>query len=125
MLECAVVFPVVFTLLIGMMVGALGVFRYDEVALLAREGARYASVHGTQYAKVTGKTAATAADVYNNAILPKTVGLDTTQLTYSVTWSPNNQPGGAVTVTVKYNWVPEWFWSSMSFTSTSVMTVSY
>ena len=36
-LECAVVFPVVFLLLFGLLIGALGVFRYQQVASLARE----------------------------------------------------------------------------------------
>jgi len=29
------------------MIGGMGIFRYQELATLAREGARYAVVHGT------------------------------------------------------------------------------
>jgi Flp pilus assembly protein TadG len=125
MLECAVLFPAAFTIIVGMIIGALGIFRYSELACLAREGARYAAVHGATYAQVTGKTAATASDVYNNAILPEVVGLDTSQLTYSVTWNPNNTPGNTVTVKLSYNWIPEAYWGTMTLESTSVMTVAY
>ena len=54
LVEAAIVYSVLFQLLIGMIVGGLGVFRYQQVASLAREGARYASVRGTQYATNTG-----------------------------------------------------------------------
>ena len=47
--EAALVFPLVFFLLLALVVGAMGVFRYQEVATLAREAARYASTHGRQY----------------------------------------------------------------------------
>ncbi len=40
----------------------MGIYRYQQVASLAREGARYASVHGSQYAADTGNAAATASD---------------------------------------------------------------
>jgi hypothetical protein len=46
--ECAIVLPVTFFLLFALVVGGMGVFRYQEVATLAREGARYASTHGHQ-----------------------------------------------------------------------------
>jgi hypothetical protein len=71
-----------------MAVVGLGVFRYLQVAAAAREGARYASVHGGQWASEQNSgTLTTPTDVYNNAILPHAVGLDTSQLTYSVTWA--------------------------------------
>src|SRR6266404_7733612 len=47
--EFAVVAPVTFLLILGLIVGGLGVFRYQEVAHLAREATRYASTHGGQY----------------------------------------------------------------------------
>ena len=125
LLECAVVFPVVFLLLFGLLVGALGVFRYQQVASLAREGARYASVHGSQYQQVTGKPAATAADVYNNAIAPRAVILDPSQLTSSVTWNPDNRQGSTVTVQVTYQWVPEAYLGGLTLSSTSTMPMSY
>jgi len=137
-LENAIVMSVMFLLILGVIVLGMGVFRYQEMAYLAREGARWASVHGTQYATDTGNTAATASDVYNNAILPKVAALDTTQLSYSVTWNTSNAPyhtytdannnvvkvANTVTVTVSYHWVPESYFGGMTLASTSVMPMS-
>ena len=123
--ESAVVLPAFFLFTLGLIVGALGVFRYQEVASLAREATRYASVRGAQYAQATGKSAATPSDVYENAIRPNAVGLDMTRLSYAVSWSPDNRQGGLVTVRVTYRWVPEAFLGGMDLTSTSTMAVSF
>jgi Flp pilus assembly protein TadG len=126
--------------MVGTVIVAMGIYRYQLVATLAREGARYASVHGTQYATDTGNAAASASDVYNNAILPMAVGLDTSALTYSVTWNtknsptsynPNSTPPGEpiyndVIVTVNYQWSPEFYITGpLTLTSTSKMPMSY
>ena len=76
LVEFAVVGPVALLLLIGLVVMAMGVYRYQQVAALAREGSRYASVHGGMYAKETGNTAATQQDIHNNAVLAYAGGLD-------------------------------------------------
>ena len=52
--ETAIVLPVVMMLTLGTCSTAMGVYYYQLVATLAREGARYASVHGSQYAAVRG-----------------------------------------------------------------------
>ena len=123
--EFAMVAPLVVLLLFGLIVGGLGVFRYQEVASLAREGARYASVHGYKYSQVTGKAAATATDVYTNAIQPRMVILDPNSLNYTITWNPDNQQGSTVTVTVTYQWVPEALLGGITLGSTSTMPISY
>jgi Flp pilus assembly protein TadG len=125
LMECAVVFPLTFLLLLGLIVGALGVFRYQEVASLAREGARYASVRGYQYQLATSKPAADAAAVYNNAIAPRAVILDPSRLSSTVTWNPDNKQGSTVTVTVTYQWVPEAFLGGLTLSSTSTTPISY
>jgi Flp pilus assembly protein TadG len=129
--------PIVFFLVFAIIVGGLGVFRYQEVAALAREGARWASVHGGQYQEETGQPAATPADVYTNAILPGAVGLDPAQLSYTVTWNQNNWPlwvdedaevpiGNTVTVTVSYQWFPELILvGPFTLTSTSTAQMIY
>jgi Flp pilus assembly protein TadG len=132
--EFAVVGPIVLLFLLGLLIGGMGVFRYHEVALLAREGSRWASVHGTQYALDTGYPAATATDVYNNAIAPHALGLDKTQLSYTVTWNTDNHPyhtmivnnqvvavTNTVTVTVNYQWVPEAFLGGITLSSSSTV----
>jgi Flp pilus assembly protein TadG len=135
--ESVVVMPVLVFLVLATLVGGYGVFRYQQIALLAREGARYASVHGGQYQLETGNSAATAQDVYNNAILPYAVNLEPSQLSYSVTWNANNMPysvngdyetptNNTVTVTVNYNWFPEaYLVGPIVLSSTSTMPMSY
>jgi len=135
--ESVLVLPTLFFLILATVVGGYGIFRYQQIAMLAREGARYACVHGGQYQQETGNTAATAQDVYNNAILPYATSLDLTQLTYSVSWSSSNMPyslssdyekpiGNTVTVTVRYNWVPELYLvGPITLSSTSTMAMSY
>jgi len=137
-LETAIVLPVVFMLTLGTCSTAMGIYYYQLVATLAREGARYASVHGTQYKADTGNSAATAQDVYNNAVLPMAVGLNPSNLTYSVSWNTSNSPNHAnpnppgqpvynsVIVTVTYQWTPDFYITGpLSLTSTSVMPMSY
>lgn len=124
MVEFAIVAFLTFFLIIGLIVGGAGVFRYVEVASLAREASRQASVHGTQYAKDTGNAAWTATDIYNNVIKPQAAILDLAKLTYSVTWTTSNSPthtviannqlvvvSNKVTVTINYQWIPEAFQS--------------
>jgi Flp pilus assembly protein TadG len=123
--ECAMVYPVTFLLLFGLIIGGLGVFRYQQVASLAREGARYASVHGAKYAQSTGRPAATPLTVYQQAILPRAVAFDPSRLTYNVTWSPDNRQGSDVTVQVTYAWVPEGYLGGITLSSTSTMRMSY
>jgi Flp pilus assembly protein TadG len=127
LVEAAIVLPVAFLLILGSIVVGLGVFRYVEVASLAREGARWASVHGSNYQQETGTTAATAQEVYNKAILPNVVSMDTSKLSYSVTWNPDNVPPDAtVSVTVSYQWFPEvYLVGPITVSSKSTMAMSY
>ena len=134
--ECAVIGPLTFVFVIGLILGAIGIFRYQEVASLARRGARWATVHGQQYAKDTGNAAATPQDIYNQAIVPYAVGYDLSKLNSSVTWNQSNAPyeevvvGGnlvatqnTVSVTVSYQWL-DGFFGGITLSSTSVMPMS-
>jgi Flp pilus assembly protein TadG len=137
--EAAVVYPVLFLLILGLIVGGLGIFRYQETASLAREAARYAMVHGTQYAKDANVSAPTPTDIYNAVILPKAIALDPNQLSYTITYNTSNTPYhttvdangntvpvyNTVTVTITYNWIPEFFLGGITLTSTSSMQMSY
>ena len=135
--ESVVVLPILLFLIFATVVGGYGVFRYQQIALLAREGSRYASVHGGQYQAETGKAAATSQDVYTNAIAPYATSLDLSQLSYSVTWKSSNMPssvvkeyekptGNTVTVTVSYKWFPEvYLIGPITLSSTSTVPMSY
>jgi Flp pilus assembly protein TadG len=135
LVEFAVIAPVLVAVLFGAVIGGLGAYRYHQVACLAREGARYASVHGLDYAREQGVPAATQDSIYNAVILNNSAGLDPAHLTCTVTWDKSNQPhqmlpdgtvvNNVVTVTVSYQWIPELLFGNVTLTSTSKMPMSY
>jgi len=85
LVESAFALSATLILVIGLLVGALGVFRYQEMAYVARETARYASVHGMQFAtNSNGGTAITQDNLITYA-KGKCVALDTSRLTVTVT----------------------------------------
>jgi hypothetical protein len=135
--ECAIILPVTFLLMLSLLVGGMGIFRYQEVATLAREGARYASTHGHQFRKDAGlplgDSTAWSSDIFQNGISPMVVNLDASSLTYQVNWpdvvnqpgKPDNWPGSQVTVTVTYQWFPEMYIAGpVTLTSTSSMPIT-
>lgn len=119
LVETAIVLPVTFFLILALVVGVLGVFRYQEVASLTRAAGRYASTHGAQYRKDAGLAKGTAADwqtdIHAKAISPSMIMLDPELLTFQASWpdvanlpgQPDNWPKSHVTVTITYQWVPE------------------
>jgi Flp pilus assembly protein TadG len=99
LVESAFVFPIVMLLVAGLMVGAMGVFRYQEMAYLAREAARFAAAHGGQYQKenaaaITQGTLpnVTSAYITSNVVQANAVNLDTSQLQVTVNF--NTTSGG-------------------------------
>jgi Flp pilus assembly protein TadG len=137
MLETALVYPALVLFLVGSMMIGLGVCAWQELTALAREGARYASVHGALYANATSNAMATQSSVYSNAISPMASGLDTSQLTYSVTWSDAGEMPtykdkngktqvNYVTVTLTYQWYPAAYLTGpITLTGTAVMPMSF
>ncbi len=152
--ESAVVYSVTMLLLLGMLVGGLGVFRYQEVAHLAREGSRYASTHGGRYSQdgipqQTGVPAVASSADLLAYLQTRAVMLDPSKLQVTASWSaagnvtpsnypyyvntnPNLSPPGQqvitnnVTVTVSYQWFPEcYLFGPFTLTSTSTMPMSY
>jgi Flp pilus assembly protein TadG len=82
------------------------VWIYTTLAELSREGSRYAAVHGSSSKVPAGGTPfnqANAVAAIRTAILPHAIGLVPAALTVTATWSPNNDPGSMVTVTVTYS----------------------
>ena len=142
MAETAIVLSLLMMLMIGLIVMGMGTVRYQQVAGLAREAARYGSVRGASYKSNTGSAMATPATIYTNAILPMSTGLDTTKLSYSVVWDNANQGPvylsdpttnkytvNYITVTVSYQWQSESFpgfsSTTRTLTSTSRIPMSY
>lgn len=144
LVEFALVSSLGMLLLLGLLAGCLGIFRYQQVAALAREAARYASVHGSDYTKdASGHPNVSKADI-QNALASRATLLDLSKLGYSITWAAEsatpplsnsvfytNPVNGFITqntvaVTVTYEWKPEvFFGKSIILTSTSVATMSY
>jgi len=145
LIESAIVYPVLFLIVLGIIVLSLAVFRYQQVAHITREATRWAAVHGAKYAEDNKpKTAATPQDVFDNAIKPHAVGMGLTSanMTYQVTWNESNaqttshvvtQPDGTkktvtkantVTVKVTYRWNTGVF-GTIPVSSTSVMIMAY
>jgi Flp pilus assembly protein TadG len=134
--EMAFVTPFFVLLIFGLIVGGLGVFRYNELATLSREGSRYASVRGMDYQQRTGNPAATAESIHAEAVLPRAIGLDTSRLSTTASWDKSKYPRqmetngtittNYVTVTVTYRWRPEiFFGGEIVMSSTSRMPMSY
>jgi Flp pilus assembly protein TadG len=136
--EFTLVAPLVFLLLLGLIIGSFGVYRYLQVAALAREASRWAAVHGANYAQENNRPPATAQDIFQQVIVPRAIGLDVSQLTCTVTWDTSNAPyrivvqngqvlavANTVTVTVQYRWLPEAFFGGITLRSTSTSPIYY
>jgi Flp pilus assembly protein TadG len=136
--ESAMVYPVTFLLALGLIIGGLGIFRYQEISNLTGEAARYASVHGINYARDAGTQPPIPDDIYNTVVVPKAVALDLSQLSYQITYNTSNSPNHSVVVnndvttvtntvkvTLTYQWIPEAFLGGIALSSTSEMPMSY
>jgi Flp pilus assembly protein TadG len=153
-IEFAVVGGITFFLIFALVIGGMGIFRYQEVAHLAREGSRYASTHGGQYhldgidTKTGVPAISTSADL-QTYLQTLVAGLDPNYLTVTVSYSapanymPRNMPSyddtdptlvppgqitisNYVTVTVSYQWTPELFLvGPITLTSTSTLAMCY
>jgi Flp pilus assembly protein TadG len=137
LVEAALVLPLAFFLILATVVGSVAVYRYQEMAFLAREGARYASLHGKDYQQEVGRQAATEQDIIEKVILPRAVALSRQNLTCTVVWSGGTAPTtvsgdvqrpirNTVTVTVTYKWFPELFLvGPYSLTSSSTAPILF
>lgn len=101
MAEFALVLTPCLMLFFAIMNFALALYSYDWVCYSAQQAVRYATVHGT-----TATHPASTTDV-QNYVNGLAVGvLNTSLLTVTTTWAPNNKPGSVVTVVVSYNFPP-------------------
>jgi hypothetical protein len=117
----AVVCPIVMLLLIGSLVMGLGVFRKEQIASLARGGARWAAVRGTAEGQSKrGIAAPTSATFRTDYILPRAAGLDPDNLQCTLTMA-----GGRATVEVRYQWTPEAFFDPVELVSTASAPITY
>jgi len=132
----------------------MGVFRYQEVAHLAREGSRFASTHGGQYKQdgtdsATGEPAISSSADLQAYLKSRLVALNPNYMTVTASWSapanysPRNMPSyddtdptlvppgqitiyNYITVTVSYQWTPNFYLTGpIVLTSTSTVAMSY
>src|SRR5437870_11099901 len=83
-----------FSLVFGLVEFGRALFAYSTIASAAREGVRYATVHGSE-----SKQPATTDDI-SAYVRTKAVGLN--NVVVAVTWLPTNTPGSTVRVQVRY-----------------------
>jgi len=119
--EFAIVALPLLMLIFGILVCGMAVYNYNFVCDAARDGVRYAIVHGSD-----ASPAATATDI-QNYVLAEAQGLNKSNLSVATTWSPDNNPGSAVSVTVTYNFQPLFPMSNavLPLSSSSQMVISY
>ena len=101
---------------------SLVVYAYNFVSYAAREGTRYAAVHGSSNPSPAGTTDIT------NLITHEAYGLNGKNLKVTTTWSPDNKPGSTVDVQVQYTFnfmVPFIALKPVNLTSNSQMMISY
>jgi Flp pilus assembly protein TadG len=143
--EAAVVMPVFLLFVLGILIGGLGVFRHQQVAWLAREAARYASVRAGEFEGEFGRVLTTQG-IVDAAVTPYAVGLEPARLTVTVefrdrstdaltTWDAAGKDIRSVTasgeyvsntvrVTVTYDGVPGVFGGTFQVSSVSEMPLS-
>ena len=120
--EMALVLPLLMLIVIGLCVAQAGAFRYHQVAALAHESARWASVHGKDFAKRHNKPMATSEQILQDVIRPRAVGLDLKRLDVSLKWDAECS---MVEATVRYEWMPEFFFVPQTFSCTAVALATY
>ena len=120
LIEFGLVSILLFTLLFGIMEFGRAIWIYSTVAHLAREGARYAIVRGTE----SGGTAdAASVEAYVQSRAAGMAGL-----TVTTTWDPDNDPGSVVQVQVDRQFdpiVPIVGLPTIPLSSTSRMVIAF
>ncbi len=97
-LEFALVAPALFLLTIGIIDVGRMMWTASSLGHAAREGARYATVHAAESVEP-------ASDATVEAFVADRVfGIDPANLSVSIAWSPNSNPGSTVTITVDYQY---------------------
>jgi len=120
---------------IGMIDVGRAVWNYNTVAQAAREGARYAVVHGSRSSDPSGPGSSSFTapdqDTKVTAIVRKNAsGLDLDSLTVSAQWpDATNERDARVKVTASYAFEPAFSHllglPSITLTSSSIMKVAY
>jgi Flp pilus assembly protein TadG len=112
--ELSICFLAFFMLTLGALDFGLAVYAYNFCTFAARDASRWATVHGANSATSTncsgspglaGGCAANSSDV-SSYVSAMAVGLNSSSLTVTTTWTPDTNPGAEVNVTVAYAVAP-------------------
>ena len=96
LVESALTLVVFMMVIFGLMEFGRMVWAYNLVSHAAREGTRYAMVHGRNSSHPA------TADGIRSVVKGQAVGLDPASLLVNVSWIPDNKPGSAVKVALRY-----------------------
>jgi Flp pilus assembly protein TadG len=100
MVEFAMIVLIALTLIFGIIQASLALYAYSFVSYGARCGARYAMVHGSRSSSPANGS---SVQTYVQSLA---FPLDTSSMTVTTTWNPDNSPGSTVTVGVTYIFRP-------------------
>ena len=99
-IEFGLAFLAFFAVVYGIMEFSRIVASYNILSGAAREGARYAMVHGSASGSV-----ASATDI-QNVVRKWAVGMTSSSVLVTTTWTPGNAPGSQVKVKATYTVTP-------------------
>jgi Flp pilus assembly protein TadG len=119
--DFAIAIPVLLLVTLGIANFAMAISAYSFVCYGARDGTRFAAVHGA-----ASPTPASADDV-RNFVRSEASGIDRNQVTVATTWSPDNKQNSRVAVQVQYTFqflVPFVQLPQVNLSSTSQMVIS-
>jgi Flp pilus assembly protein TadG len=127
LVEYALIFALFITMLLGIADFSRALYAYHFVSSQAREATRYAMVRGcTPVIPTVCPAAATSTDVQTFARnVP--LGIDSTKVTATTTWTPDHKAGSVVQVEVDYTFnflFPFVSTSTLNMKSTSQMVIS-
>lgn len=120
LVESALVIVAYFYMLLGTVEFGRMVYTFHYLSHAARDGARYASLHGTSSSSPADATAV------KNYLSTWGVGITQSDLTVTLSYTPNGNPGGNALVTLSYVFRPAvgyLFPSTLTLAARSKMTV--
>jgi Flp pilus assembly protein TadG len=128
LIESALVFGFLIILVIGMLEMSLFLYNYAVLTDAAKEGVRYAVVHGS-----SGTAPASSDDINNNAVQPflKASVHEIPPSSVTVNYPDgSNAPGNRVQVTVSYLYDPLFlkapeYWATVTVSATSVGRIQF
>jgi Flp pilus assembly protein TadG len=120
MIEFGLSIVLFFGIVLGILDVSRGIYAYNFLAGAAKEGSRYAMIHGS-----SSGSKASSTDI-QNVVQKWLIGMADSSATVTTTWSPATEnPGSQVTVKVQYTFTPmsNFLVGSWNLQSTSQTTV--